>query len=56
MVKISAERRARVEALKKRIEEYFKNRTAEEIEQDNLRQKEISDAWSVVDGDGLDDK
>ena len=53
-IKISPERRARIEALKKRIEDYFQNRTTEEKAEDDRRNKEISDAWSVVDGDGLD--
>lgn len=53
--KLSDERRARIKKLAKELTDYFKNRTPEEIQEDNKRQKEISDAWSVVDADGLDD-
>ena len=53
-IKISPERRARIEALKKRMEDYFKNRTPEEKAEDDRRNKEVSDDWSVCDGDGLD--
>ena len=53
-MKLSPERRARIEALKKRIENYFKNRTPEEKAEDDKRSKELTDDWSVCDGDGLD--
>jgi TRAP-type C4-dicarboxylate transport system substrate-binding protein len=55
MNKLSDERRARIKKLAKELADYFKNRTPEEIQEDNKRAKEISDAWSVVDGDGLSD-